>query len=94
MVVISHHDFREYERWLARRSPIDRARILDKVLMLALVGPDLGLPNVRRLGGGLCELRIDKFRLYFVIESDTARLLAYGSKDTQQRDIARARRRR
>ncbi len=51
------------------------------------------MPHVRRLGDDLCELRADKHRLYFVVVDDTAKFLAYGEKDTQQRDINRARRR-
>lgn len=93
MVDVLHHDPREFERWMSRLSPIDRTRIAKKVHLLMYAGANLTMPNVRRLGNGLCELRVDKFRLYFTIEVDTARLLSYGSKDTQQRDIARARKR-
>jgi putative component of toxin-antitoxin plasmid stabilization module len=51
------------------------------------------MPLVRFLGAGLHELRVSKFRVYFVYGPETLHVLAQGEKDTQVRDIARARRR-
>lgn len=81
----------EYRRWFHRLSTIDQARVADKLNLLRDVGTDLTMPHVRRLGGGLCELRVDKHRLYFVVRDDTAVVLAFGDKDTQRRDIRKAR---
>lgn len=94
MVDIIHHDPRDFERWMSRLARVDQRRILRKLHMLAHVGSALSMPSVRRLGGGLSELRVDKYRVYFTIEGDEAWILGHGTKDTQQRDIARARRRR
>lgn len=90
---IEHGNRDEYAKWMGRLSNPSAARVLAKLNLLALTGTNLQLPHVRRLGAGLCELRVDKYRLYFVVAGDTATFLAYGEKDTQQRDIQRARRR-
>jgi len=54
------------------------------------------MPNVRLLGGGLCELREIRFgfRLYFQVESHQRRIIVVlvgGDKSTQARDIKKAR---
>ena len=54
-------------------------------------GPTLGMPLVRRLGDDLFELRISKYRVYFKVGDGSIVVLACGEKDTQSRDIARAR---
>lgn len=52
--------------------------------------------DVKAVGGGISELRIDHgpgYRVYFTQRGTTlVVLLAGGIKDTQQRDIERARR--
>ncbi len=68
-----------------------RARIRARVDRLALGNPG----DVKPVGGGLSEVRIDYgsgYRVYFV-ERGTAVviLLAGGDKRTQERDIAMAR---
>ncbi len=69
---------------------IDRAMMLQ---LLEQLGPELRMPAVRRIDFDLHELRSGKYRLYFTWSSDGPLFVAYGEKDTQQRDIARARRR-
>lgn len=59
----------------------------------ALDGPALGMPLIRSLGGRLYELRVSTHRVYFVVTTDAMHVLASGNKDTQERDIDRARRR-
>lgn len=91
---IEHRSSTEYVKWMRKLSQRDRARIADKLLLLAMTGTNLTMPHVRRLGNGLSELRVDKYRLYFEVVDDTASFLTYGEKDTQPRDIERARNRR
>ena len=93
VVEIAHRDPGEYRKWARRLGDADLRRVANKLRLLAEAGGALTMPHVRRMGGDLCELRADKHRLYFVIVDDTATFLAYGEKDTQQRDISRARRR-
>ena len=51
--------------------------------------------NARNLGGSISEIRIHNgpgYRLYFMRDGTTAIMLCGGDKDSQQRDIPRARR--
>ena len=51
------------------------------------------LGDVRSVGDGVHELKIDKgpgYRVYFGQDSDLVVLLLGGDKDSQQRDIAKA----
>lgn len=68
-----------------------RARILIRINRLSLGNPG----DVRPLGGGVSELRIDHgpgWRVHArFVDGDTAVLLTGGDKSTQQRDIDRAR---
>ena len=92
---IKHGDPDEYRKWLRRLPDRDIKRVADKIALLVYSGTALTMPHVRRLGDGVCELRVDKYRLYFVVvPNDTALFLTYGEKDTQTRDMQRARRRR
>lgn len=61
--------------------------------MLEQHGVAIGMPMVRRLDIDLWELRVGKHRLYFSVEQNTALFHAYGDKDSQRRDIERARER-
>lgn len=63
--------------------------------MLEELGDELELPNVRNLKDGLFELREMGYgyRLYFYFRSKTGQiivLLVAGNKDTQSKDIAKA----
>ena len=81
-----------FVRWLTGlRDRRARARIQARIDRLALGNPG----DVKPVGGGLSEMRIDYgpgYRVYFV-ERGTAVvvLLAGGDKRTQERDIAAAR---
>jgi putative component of toxin-antitoxin plasmid stabilization module len=96
---VGHLDIRELARWANRIDPKTRALIERKIDLLTDIGDAAQLPLVRRLGGGLSELRVGKHRLYFAVvmmesEDQIERgimFVTYGEKGTQQRDIERAR---
>lgn len=94
---IEVRDDAEYEKWLRALGPRERAKAMWLVRELAEHGEALGFPHVRWLGRGLFELRVtmgNQPRVYFTrLDEQRAELLTFGSKDTQDRDIARARRR-
>lgn len=80
-----------YERWFRRlRDRQAKARILIRIHRLALGNPG----DVRPVGGGVAELRIDHgpgWRVYFrYVDGETAVLLTGGDKSTQRHDIERA----
>ena len=77
--------------WFARlRDREARARITVRIRRLSLGNPG----DVRPVGGGVSEMRIDYgpgYRVYFVRRGDTVVVLLYGGdKRNQDRDIARA----
>ncbi len=81
-----------YETWFRKlRDRQARSRILIRIHRLSLGNPG----DVRPVGGGVSELRIDYgsgYRVYFCrVGSATAVLLGGGDKATQQHDIDRAR---
>lgn len=81
-----------YDRWFQRlRDRQARARINIRVRRLSLGNPG----DVRPVGGGVSELRIDYgpgYRVYFAHETPgVAVLLLGGDKRTQNQDIQRAR---
>ena len=82
-----------YTRWLDRlRDREARSRIANRTLRLAQGNPG----DVAPVGGGISELRINYgpgYRVYYVRHGQRLIiLLAGGDKDTQQQDIAVARR--
>ncbi|MDE0051668.1 MAG: type II toxin-antitoxin system RelE/ParE family toxin [Rhodospirillales bacterium] len=82
----------DYDDWFRKlRDRQARARILIRINRLALGNPG----DVRPVGGGVSELRIDYgpgWRVYVrFVDGETAVLLTGGDKSTQQRDIERAR---
>ena len=80
----------EWRKWLHRLSPRMHGRIRAKLARLTAYGTGLGMPLVRRLTSELFELRVDKYRIYFVVGDHTVWILASGDKDSQRRDITRA----
>ncbi|MCY4376995.1 MAG: type II toxin-antitoxin system RelE/ParE family toxin [Spirochaetaceae bacterium] len=81
-----------YIRWIRRlRDRQARARINIRVRRLSLGN----FGDVRPVGGGVSEIRIDYgpgYRVYFMQRgSALVVLLAGGDKSSQRRDIARAR---
>jgi putative addiction module killer protein len=81
----------EFARWFDKLKDLQaRARIRARIQRLSLGNPG----DVRALGCGLSELRIDwgpGYRLYFVATGAAAVVvLAGGDKRTQRRDIERA----
>jgi putative addiction module killer protein len=80
-----------YARWFRRiRDRQARVRIDSRIRRLSLGNPG----DVRPVGGGVSEIRIDygpEYRLYFTRRGDAlVILLARGDKDSQERDIRRA----
>ena len=80
-----------FERWLkSLKDHTARARILVRIDRLALGNPG----DVRPVGGGVSEMRIDHgpgYRMYFVQRGPMlVILLCGGDKSTQARDIKRA----
>ena len=96
-----HYDPAEFVKWTTRLPDAALAKIAAETALLLHVGRALGLPLVRQIGGSLSELRVSAhggLRLYFTILRsqdgiERVLFLTYGRKDTQERDIARARRR-
>lgn len=80
-----------YARWFRRlRDRQARVRIDSRIRRLSLGNPG----DVRPVGGGVSEIRIDYgpgYRVYFVQRGEAlVVLLAGGDKDSQQRDIRTA----
>lgn len=78
----------EFEMWLAKLKDLrGRARIIRRIDRLAT-------GNVRPIGKGLSELRLDVgpgYRVYYLQDRDTlVLLLCGGDKSTQQKDIEKA----
>ncbi|MCZ4496632.1 MAG: Phage derived protein Gp49-like [Thermoleophilia bacterium] len=87
--VVSHRSIRRWIKWLGQLDTLNAARIARKMERLAAHGPDIGMPVVRRLGRGVCELRVDKYRMYFIVRPGRViEFVRYGDKDTQRRDIS------
>ena len=81
-----------YESWYRKLRDRDaRSRILVRIRRLSAGNAG----DVRPVGGGVSELRIDHgpgYRVYFLqVDRDLAVLLLGGDKSTQRRDIERAR---
>ena len=81
-----------YARWLEKlRDQQAKARIAVRIRRLSLGNPG----DVRPVGGGVSELRIDYgpgYRVYFLKQGATlVILLAGGDKSSQSQDIAEAR---
>ena len=91
MTVIEIRQTDAYREWFATlRDPHARARIDIRVRRLSLGNPG----NVRPVGRGVSELRIDwgpGYRVYFVKRGEElVILLAGGDKSSQSRDIENA----
>ena len=82
-----------YDRWFGRlRDERAKAKINARLIRLATGNSG----DVKGLGGGLSELRVDYgpgYRVYLTRKGNIYVLLLFGGdKDTQQDDIAQARR--
>ena len=87
--IVESATFRRWIRDLRDRGAVARINARLRNMSLGNFG-DAG-----NLGGGISEMRIHRgpgYRLYFMREGATAIVLCGGDKDTQQRDIQRARR--
>ena len=81
-----------YDNWFRKlRDREAKSRILIRIKRLSAGNPG----DVRPVGGGVSELRIDcgpGYRVYFcLVDRELAVLLLGGDKSTQRQDIERAR---
>jgi putative addiction module killer protein len=80
----------DFDRWLkAFRDQRGKAKILVRVERLEAGNPG----DIRPVGEGVSELRIDfgpGYRVYFKRRGDRIDLLIGGDKDSQDRDVQRA----
>jgi len=82
----------EFVKWFDALGPLSKARMAVLLQMLESATVPAPMPHGRHLGGGLHELRSRLGeRVYYSVNDDTATILACGRKDTQRRDITRAR---
>ena len=82
-----------FDRWLKRLR--DRQAV-NRIVVRLLAAEDGHLGDVNSVGGGVSEMRIQHgpgYRIYFVMRgAKLIVLLCGGDKDSQRRDIARAKR--
>ncbi|MDE2836375.1 MAG: type II toxin-antitoxin system RelE/ParE family toxin [Chloroflexota bacterium] len=82
-----------FDRWLSRLR--DRQAV-NRIVARLLAAEDGHLGDVGPVGGGVSEMRIQYgpgYRVYFITRNtDLIVLLCGGDKDSQRRDIERARR--
>ena len=82
-----------FGRWLSRLR--DRHAV-DRIVARLLAAEDGHLGDVRSVGGGVSEMRIQYgpgYRVYFITRgAELIVLLCGGDKDSQRRDIERAKR--
>lgn len=94
-VEIIFHDEGEFDRWFGRLGPTDKVRVLQAIDKLQVSATPIGMPHGRRLSRNIWELRPQSgrssLRIYYGVSGGMAHLLAFGTKDTQRRDIDRAR---
>ncbi len=88
--VVQSETFRQWIRGLRDREALDRIN----ARLRRILNGNLG--DVRAVGDGVSEMRINYgpgYRIYFIREGMTVVvLLSGGDKDTQSRDIERAKR--
>ena len=82
-----------FDRWLSRLR--DRHAV-DRIVARLLAAEDGHLGDVRSVGGGVSEMRIQYgpgYRVYFITRgTELIVLLCGGDKDSQRRDTERAKR--
>ena len=82
-----------FDRWLRRLR--DRQAV-HRIVARLLAAEDGRLGDVRSVGDGVSEMRIQYgpgYRIYFIMrDAELIVLLCGGDKDSQRRDIERARR--
>jgi putative addiction module killer protein len=80
----------EFDKWLrALRDTVGKGKVLARIERLALGNPG----NVRPVGEGVSELRIDfgpGYRVYYKQRGDLIYLLCGGDKDSQDTDVKKA----
>ena len=82
-----------FDRWLGRLR--DRQAV-SRIVARLLAAEDGHFGDVRSVGGGVSEMRIQQgpgYRIYFITRgAEVVVLLCGGDKDSQRRDIERAKR--
>ena len=71
-MAMRYRDEAEFVKWRQRLSSQTRGRIAAKLMRLRQHGVGIGMPLNRQLDARLYELRVDKYRRYFVVEGDVA----------------------
>ncbi|MAZ77557.1 MAG: hypothetical protein CMF39_02660 [Legionellaceae bacterium] len=82
------------ETWLDKLDNTQLKSVAKELCLLEMCGNELKLPHSKSLGRSLFELRERKFglRIYYAFnETQDIVLLVAGNKQTQQRDIRKAR---
>ena len=91
---IVHLDERRYWKWLDKLDRTRRGAVMRRIDSLRQYGLEIGMPTIRRLFGGVWEVRSPLGeRMYFTVIDGVAVFVAYGNKDTQLRDTVVAQRR-
>ena len=82
-----------FDRWLSR---LRDCQAINRIVARLLAAEDGHLGDVRSVGGGVSEMRIQYgpgYRVYFITRgAELIVLLCGGDKDSQRRDIERAKR--
>ena len=82
-----------FDRWL---SGLRNRQVVNRIVARLLAAEDGYLGDVRPVGGGVSEMRIQHgpgYRVYFITRgTELIILLCGGDKDSQRRDIERAKR--
>ena len=82
-----------FDRWLRR---LRNRQAVTRIVARLLAAEDGHLGDVKSVGGGVSEMRIQQgpgYRIYFITRgTDLIVLLCGGDKDSQRRDIERAQR--
>ena len=82
-----------FDRWLGR---LQDRQAVDRIVARLLAAENGHFGDVRRVGGGVSEMRIrygPGYRVYFITRgAELIVLLCGGDKDSQRRDIERAKR--
>ena len=82
-----------FDRWL---SGLRDRRAVNRIVARLLAAEDGNFGDVRPVGDGVSEMRIQHgpgYRVYFITrDAERSILLCGGDKDSQRRDIQRARR--
>lgn len=91
---VEFYDYAEFEQWFDKLHLHNQRRITILLDALEESSTPLIPPAGKNLRRGLHELRLHAgYRIYYGVERGVATVLTQGNKGSQERDIARARKR-